>query len=68
MSMTINRVQKSFLKTAAFFAVVAAVAGVLVWIEAASFTPSPVVCGSLSAGAFFGMCWMFVHEITGDET
>jgi len=64
----LNRLQKSFLKTAAFFAVVAAAAGALYRADTTTFNPSPVVCGSISATAFFGICWLIVYEVSGGET
>ncbi len=62
---TMNRLQKSFLKTAAFFAAIAALWGLCTWVTTINYAPSPVVCVTTLGVIAFGVCWLFVYELGG---
>ncbi len=61
---TMNRVQKSFLKTAAFFAAIAALTVFFSWVASLNYAPSPVVCGSAVGTIVFGACWLIVYKFS----
>ncbi len=60
-----NRVQKSFLKTAAIFAAIATLTAFFTWVASLNYVPSPIVCGSAVGVIVFGICWLFVYESSG---
>ncbi len=61
---TMNRVQKSFLKTASFFAAVAALWGLCSWVTTTNYVPSPGFAG-IAGIAVFGIFWLFMYEFSG---